>query len=85
MEVFIENCAGLDVHSETFPTLTKDLFRLLKWLESHDITHIAMESTGVYWKPVFNVLEDFFDITLEHSMNIKYFLFTTLVDTYFRN
>ena len=56
MEVFIEKCAGLDVHSETivaciikgaredelvketetFPTLTKDLFRLLKWLESHD-------------------------------------------------
>lgn len=83
MDVFIEKCAGLDVHSETivtcvikgtreedlyketemFPTLTKDLFRLLKWLESHEITHIAMESTDVYWKPVFNILEDFFDIT----------------------
>lgn len=33
---------------ETFPTLTKDLYRLLKWLEDHEVTHIAMESTGVY-------------------------------------
>ncbi|MEL3962472.1 IS110 family transposase [Lysinibacillus endophyticus] len=91
MEVFIEKCAGLDVHSETivacvikgtheddlyketetFPTLTKDLFRLLKWLESHEVTHIAMESTGVYWKPVFNILEDFFDITLANAQRIK--------------
>lgn len=91
MEVFIEKCAGLDVHSETivacvikgnhedemyietetFPTLTKDLFRLLKWLEGHEVTHIAMESTGVYWKPVFNILEDFFDITLANAQRIK--------------
>lgn len=91
MDVFIERCAGLDVHSETivacvisgnqeedliiqtetFPTLTKDLFRLLKWLESHDVTHIAMESTGVYWKPVYNILEDYFDITLANAQRIK--------------
>jgi len=91
MEIFIESCAGLDVHSETivacimkgsheekyfqetetFPTLTKDLFRLLKWLEDHGVTHIAMESTGVYWKPVFNILEDFFDITLANAQRIK--------------
>jgi transposase len=91
MEVFIERCAGLDVHSETivacvitgkreedyfqeiatFPTLTKDLYKLLKWLEGHGVTHIAMESTGVYWKPVFNILEDFFDITLANAQRIK--------------
>lgn len=91
MDVFIERCAGLDVHSETivacvicgnqeedliiqtetFPTLTKDLFKLLKWLESHDVTHIAMESTGVYWKPVYNILEDYFDITLANAQRIK--------------
>jgi transposase len=91
MEVFIERCAGLDVHSETivacvitgirdeelfketatFPTLTKDLYRLLKWLEDHSVTHIAMESTGVYWKPVFNILEDYFDITLANAQRIK--------------
>jgi len=91
MEIFIESCAGLDVHSETivaciikgsreeeyfqeietFPTLTKDLFRLLKWLEDNEVTHIAMESTGIYWKPVFNILEDFFDITLANAQRIK--------------
>lgn len=91
MEVFIESCAGLDIHSETivacimkgsqedvyfketetFPTLTKDLFRLLKWLEEHRVTHIAMESTGIYWKPVFNILEDYFDITLANAQRIK--------------
>lgn len=91
MEVFIERCAGLDVHEETivacvitgkrdeelfqetatFPTLTKDLYRLLKWLEDHGVTHIAMESTGIYWKPVFNILEGFFDITLANAQRIK--------------
>jgi transposase len=91
MEVFIERCAGLDVHAETivacvmtgnrdedlfqetttFPTLTKDLYHLLKWLEGHGVTHIAMESTGVYWKPVYNILEDFFDITLANAQRIK--------------
>lgn len=94
MEVFIKNCAGLDVHSETivacvlkgrhenevyqetetFPTLTKDLFRLLKWLESHEVTHIAMESTGVYWKPVFNILEDFLILHLRMPNESKTFL-----------
>lgn len=57
--------------TQTFPTLTKDLFRLLKWLESHGVTHIAMESTGVYWKPLYNILEDYFDITLANAQRIK--------------
>lgn len=57
--------------TETFPTLTKDLFRLLKWLEERQVTHIAMESTGIYWKPVYNILEDFFDITLANAQRIK--------------
>ncbi|WP_299833269.1 transposase, partial [uncultured Metabacillus sp.] len=37
--------------TKTFSTLTKSLFDLLKWLEEKEITHIAMESTGIYWKP----------------------------------
>lgn len=57
--------------TETIPALTKDLFRLLKWLEEYEVTHIAMESTGIYWKPVFNILEDFFDITLEMPSELK--------------
>src|SRR5690606_32169887 len=47
-----------DVLSETrtFGTLTKQLFELLQWLESRTVTHVAMESTGIYWKPVYNIL-----------------------------
>ncbi len=55
----------------TFPTMTKNLFDMLRWLESLGITHIAMESTGVYWKPVYNIIEDFFDITLANAQRIK--------------
>src|SRR6185437_12394250 len=61
----------LTTEIETFPTFTKDLYRLLKWLEEKEVTQIAMESTGVYWKPVFNILEDFFDITLANAQRIK--------------
>lgn len=43
----------------------------MKWLEKHGVTHVAMESTGVYWKPVFNILEDYFDITLANAQRIK--------------
>jgi len=62
-----------EIQSEvrTFGTLTKDLFHLLGWLESKSITHVAMESTGVYWKPVYNVLEGYFDITLANAQRIK--------------
>ncbi|WP_246940912.1 IS110 family transposase [Bacillus pinisoli] len=66
-----ESETDMEKEIETFPTLTKDLFRLLKWLEEKQVTHIAMESTGIYWKPVYNILEDFFDITLANAQRIK--------------
>ena len=44
----------------TFGTMTSDLLMLHDWLMAHAVTHVAMESTGVYWKPVFNLLEDDF-------------------------
>jgi len=43
-------------HQRSFPTMTADLEALARWLLSYGITHVVMESTGVYWKPVFNVL-----------------------------
>ncbi|WP_218012515.1 IS110 family transposase, partial [Bacillus toyonensis] len=55
----------------TFPTFTKHLFEMLQWLEELHITHLAMESTGIYWKPVFNILEDYFDITLEIHKELR--------------
>src|SRR3954452_18829070 len=43
-------------HVETFATTTADLERLSAWLKSHGVTHVVMEATGVYWKPVWAVL-----------------------------
>lgn len=57
--------------TKTFSTLTKSLFELLKWLEEKEVTHIAMESTGIYWKPVYNILEGYFDITVANAQRIK--------------
>src|SRR5438552_5884140 len=42
----------------TFKTMTADLLQLADWLHSVGVTHVALESTGVYWRPVFNILED---------------------------
>lgn len=61
----------MTVETKCFSTLTKDLFQMLHWLESHDVPHIAMESTDDYWKPVYNILEDYFDITVANAQRIK--------------
>lgn len=61
----------LETETRTFPTMTKDLFELLHWLEEKEVTHIAMESTGVFWKPIYNILEGYFDITLANAQRIK--------------
>ncbi len=55
----------------TFRTLTSELLALSDWLESVGVTHIAMESTGVYWRPVFNILEEGRDVTLVNAQHIK--------------
>lgn len=57
--------------TRTFGTMTKHLFELLKYLESHEVTHIAMESTGIYWKPVYNILEGYFTVILANAQRIK--------------
>ena len=72
LRVVHERVAGADVHKNdivvcvvteagrevrTFGTMTEDLLAMVEWLELQQVADIAMESTGVYWKPVFNVLE----------------------------
>ena len=87
METIIEKGCGLDVHKETvvacimgtgvrkeirtYSTMTNDLLRLKGWLQETGITHVAMESTGVYWKPVFNILEDEFEVILVNARHVK--------------
>jgi len=55
----------------TFGTMTGDLERLRAWLVEHGVTHVAMESTGVYWKPIFHVLEERFAVILANAAHVK--------------
>jgi len=54
-----------------FSTMTSDLRELKKWLKEYKVTAVAMESTGIYWKPIFNILEDGFDVVLANAQHIK--------------
>ena len=54
-----------------FGTFTHDLLQLADWLEECGVTHGAMESTGVYWKPVWNVLAEQFEMLLVNAQHIK--------------
>lgn len=86
MKVVHKVCCGIDVHAKmlvaclilangekqirTFSTMTDELLRLRDWLVAAQCTHVAIESTGVYWKPVFNILEDALTVILinpEHA------------------
>jgi len=86
MEIVYECCCGLDVHAKTvvacllkqdqkecrtFSTMTDDLLRLSDWLTHEGCTHVAIESTGVYWKPVFNSLEGLMDVILVNARHMK--------------
>jgi transposase len=61
------------VHQEirTFSTFTKDLLALRDWLQEQQVTHVGMESTGVYWKPVYAMLEDHFELVVGNAQHIK--------------
>jgi transposase len=86
MEVRYACCCGIDVHAKmlvacllkpgqkevrTFSTMTADLLRLLDWLTQEGCTHVAIESTGVYWRPVFNVLEGAMEVILTNARDAK--------------
>jgi transposase len=55
----------------TFETMTDDLLRLCDWLSAAGVTHVAMESTGVYWKPIYNLLEGSFTLLLVNAQHSK--------------
>ena len=86
MEALYRCCCGLDVHAQTvvaclirdgkkqtrtFSTMTDDLLMLLDWLSGEGCTHVAIESTGVYWKPVFNLLEGVLEVVLVNARHVK--------------
>jgi transposase len=55
----------------TFGTMTAQLLELSDWLQAQGVHHVAMESTGVYWKPIFNLLEGNFAIILVNAQRLK--------------
>ena len=86
-EQVVEIGAGMDVHKDSivvtirgkgtetqtksFTTFTSSLIKLKEWLLKSGVTHVAMESTGVYWKPVFNVLGDDVKLLLVNARHVK--------------
>lgn len=86
MQVVHERCCGLDVHKKSvvacvitpeyqgtrrFGTTTRQLVELSEWLGERGVTHVAMESTGVYWKPIVNLLEERFTVWVVNAHHIK--------------
>src|SRR3989449_8014282 len=86
MNVLYERCCGLDVHKKsvvawlitpqgkqirTFATRTGDILRMADWLTQEGCTHAAMESTGVFWEPIYNLLEGEFELQVVNGQHIK--------------
>lgn len=63
--------SGWQKELRQFGTMTKELLALLDWLVSEGCTHVAMESTGVYWKPVYNILEGQFELLVVNAQHLK--------------
>ena len=86
-EQIIERGCGIDIHKKvlaatirgtaikedtrTYDGFTDSIEEMRDWLKQNGITHIAMESTGVYWKPVYNIMEADFEIILVNARHIK--------------
>jgi len=87
MKSMYGRCAGIDVHKEilvvcvriegqelpveSFGATSAEILRLGDWLALHGVTIAAMEATGVYWKPLWNLLEDRFELMLVNAQHIK--------------
>ncbi len=69
--VLLSNPGGTQRHTRKFGTTLADLQALATWLAGFGVTHVAMESTGVYWKPVFNVLSAHFDVWIVNARELK--------------
>ena len=87
MENIIIKACGIDVHQasvtdcimrqslqrqiKTFGTTTTELTNLKGWLQEHEISHVAIKGTGIFWRPVFNILGDGFEIILVNARHLK--------------
>ena len=62
---------GIEEATKSYSGFTESIEEMRSWLKEKKITHVAMESTGIYWKPIFNILEEDFDIILVNARHIK--------------
>ncbi|HMB03984.1 MAG TPA: IS110 family transposase [Isosphaeraceae bacterium] len=67
----VEPVGEVEQKTKTFATMTRDLLALADWLAAQGVTIVALESTGSYWKPVFNLLEGRFQVVLVNAHHIK--------------
>lgn len=58
-------------HSRTFGTTTRELLALVQWLSELGVTHVVMEATGVYWRPVWHILEGHFELILANARDVR--------------
>jgi transposase len=63
---------GVKSEVRSFSTMTGELKELKEWLMNAGVTHVAVESTGVYWKPLFNILEDSMTVVLANARHVKH-------------
>jgi transposase len=69
--VCVRISSGPEIEVREFGTLTRDLLSMSDWLVERGVKHVAMESTGAYWKPVYNILEGEFCILLANAQHMK--------------
>ena len=69
--VMVREGGKLQKEIRSFRTMTSDLLMLHDWLMAYGVTHVAMESTGIYWRPIFNLLEGSFSVLLVNAAHIK--------------
>jgi len=68
---WLEGGGRVGQETRRFGTTTRQLLKLRDWLARSEVTHVAMESTGVYWKPIYNILEGGFEVLLVNARHVK--------------
>lgn len=67
----MEASGHLQQQTRHWGTMTRDLLAMADWMAAQGVTHVAMESTGVYWKPIYNILESRFTVLLVNAQHLK--------------
>jgi transposase len=74
IQACVRRLKGGQVEQEvrSFGTMTRDILAMADWLTAENVSHVAMESTGVYWKPIYNILEGRFEVLLVNAKHVKH-------------